>query len=202
MSTWSELDEAISVLKNKGCKNIVLFQCTSEYPCPSEHAGLDLIKKMKDRYDLPIGFSDHTLGVALPIAAVCMGASHIEKHFSLSKLMYGPDASIALTPEELSELVSAIRTIEVALQASTDKDMIASSLAKMKQTFEKKIVVSCDCSAGMILDLKHLSFKKSDTGIPANRYKELIGKKLKVDINKDTCVAFDMIVNDFNTKKY
>ena len=84
MSSWEELDEAVNTLKNNGCSDLVVFQCTTEYPCPPEKAGLELIPSFKKRYGVSVGFSDHTSGIAIPIAAVVAGAEMIEKHFSLS----------------------------------------------------------------------------------------------------------------------
>jgi sialic acid synthase SpsE len=92
MNTWEEMDEAVQALSDNGCKDLIMLQCTSEYPCPPENAGLNIMLEMKEKYNVPVGFSDHTLGSAVPITAVVMGAVLIEKHFTLSQLAYGSDA--------------------------------------------------------------------------------------------------------------
>lgn len=183
MSTWNELDDAIRCLKENGTTDIVLMQCTSEYPCPAESAGMNVMLEMKRRYNLPIGFSDHTIGASIPMLAVALGATYIEKHFTLSKLMYGPDAKNSSTPEEFRELVTGIRDIEKALTHHVDKDQKANQLQKMKITFEKSIVLACEIKKGEIITQKHLAFKKPGNGIPAKEYKDLIGKKCLKDLS-------------------
>jgi N,N'-diacetyllegionaminate synthase len=116
MSSWAELDEAVETLQSNGCKDLTVLQCTSEYPCPPEQAGLNVLNQMKARYkDVNIGYSDHTMGVAVPLAAVIKGASVIEKHFTLSQKMYGSDAMNSTEPDEFKRLVDEIRQVEVAL---------------------------------------------------------------------------------------
>jgi N-acetylneuraminate synthase len=98
MSNWSEIDQAVKVFQDK--KKLILMQCTSLYPCPLRYAGINLIKKMRNRYNLTIGFSDHTLGSTASVAAVLKGVKVIEKHFTLSNKMYGSDAAHSLNPDE------------------------------------------------------------------------------------------------------
>lgn len=189
MSTWKELDEAIRTLRANGCHDIVLMQCTSEYPCPPEHAGLNVMLEMRERYKLPVGFSDHTSGIAVSIAAAVLGASVIEKHFTLSKKMYGPDAKNSAIPEEFKALLEGVRAVEKAL-LKIDKDAEAESLKDMKMVFEKSIVAACDIHAGTILEEKHLSYKKPGDGIPARDFKRLIGKKIINDVKYNHKFSF------------
>jgi sialic acid synthase SpsE len=193
MSTWDELDEAVEILKNNGCKDLIILQCTSEYPCPPEDAGLNIMQKMKERYGLPVGFSDHTLGIAVPITAVCLGACVIEKHFTLSKLMYGPDAKFSAIPEEMKILVDNIRSVEKVLSTKIDKDEKAESLKNMKVTFEKSIVAACDLQTETVLEEKHLAYKKPGDGIPARVFKQVIGKKVVEDIPRNTKLEWRML---------
>ena len=185
MSTWSELDEAVKTLREHGCRDLVLLQCTSEYPCPPEHAGLNVLLDMKERYDLPIGLSDHTLGIAVSIAAVALGACIVEKHFTLSKFMYGPDAKFSADPGEFKTLVQGIRDVEVALAHQVDKDELAISLRRMKTTFEKSVMAACDLPSGTKLEMEHLAFKKPGDGISAREYEDLLGRTLSKDVKKD-----------------
>lgn len=177
MSSWIELDEAVDTLRESGCGELILLQCTSDYPCLPENAGLNILEEMRQRYNMPIGFSDHTLSITVPIAAACMGACVIEKHFTLSRFMYGPDARFSATPEEMKNLVQSIREVKNALSRTVDKDDKAELLKKMKVTFEKSIVSACDIPKGAILEEKHLACKKPGDGIPARMFCKILGKK-------------------------
>ena len=186
MSSWDELDEAVETLQTNGCKDLVVLQCTSEYPCPAEQAGLNVLDEMKDRYrDVTIGYSDHSMGVAIPLAALMKGATVIEKHFTLSQKMYGSDAMNSTEPHEFKRLVDEIRQLETALHYKVDKNEKVKSLGNMKMTFEKSIVSSNSMNEFDVITFDNLSFKKPGDGIPAREYTKLIGKKLNKSIEKD-----------------
>ena len=186
MSSWSELDEAVETLQSNGCKDLIVLQCTSEYPCPPEQAGLNVLDELKDRYqNVTIGYSDHTMGLAVPLAAVIKGAKVREKHFTLSQAMYGSDAMNSTEPEDFKRLVDEIRQIEIALSSKVDKDEKVKSLENMKMTFEKSIVSSESLNESDVIEFKDLAFKKPGDGIPAREYKKLVGKKLNKSILKD-----------------
>ena len=185
MSSWAELDEAVNTFIDNGISQPTLLQCTSEYPCPAKHSGLNLLQEMAHRYGVPVGFSDHTLGIYLPIAAVCFGAVVIEKHFTLSKQMYGPDAGFSLTPDEFTDMVDGIRTVEIALSNNINKDSMASNLGNMKVIFEKSIVAKDNLKKGITIDKTHLAYKKPGDGLKVNQYRFIIGKRLLRDISKD-----------------
>ena len=187
MSSWSELDEAVETLQSNGCKDLIVLQCTSEYPCPPEQAGLNVLDELKDRYqNVTIGYSDHTMGLAVPLAAVIKGAKVIEKHFTLSQAMYGSDAMNSTEPEDFKRLVDEIRQIEIALSSKVDKDEKVKSLENMKMTFEKSIVSSKSLKESDVIEFKDLAFKKPGDGIPAREYKKLVGKKLNKSMGKDS----------------
>ena len=162
------------------------MQCTSEYPCPPEQAGINVLSDLRSRYkDIAVGYSDHTMCVAIAIAAVINGATVLEKHFTLSQKMYGSDALNSTEPDEFKKLVDEIRILESALSSKIDKDEKAKALRNMKITFEKSIVSSGPMSKLDILEFKDMTFKKPGDGIPAKDYRMLIGKKLKQSINKN-----------------
>jgi sialic acid synthase SpsE len=190
MSSWEELDNAIAVLKGK-CKLTVL-QCTSEYPCLPQNAGLNVMIEIKNRYQVPVGFSDHTLGVGVPVAAVVSGATLVEKHFTLSKLMYGSDAKNSTEPHEFKQLVQDIRAVELAISHKINKDEKVNSLKEMKTIFEKSIVSARDLKIGEVITFKDLAYKKPGNGIPAATYKNILGKKLNCDVPKDTPLQMSM----------
>ena len=190
MSSWDELDKAVAVLKGK-CKLTVL-QCTSEYPCLPQNAGLNVMLEIKERYQVPVGFSDHTLGCGVPIAAVVLGSTFIEKHFTLSKLMYGSDAKNSTEPHEFKQLVQDIRAVELAITHKINKDEKVNSLKEMKTIFEKSIVTARDMKSGEVIAFNDLAYKKPGNGIPTASYQTLLGKELNCNVPKDTPLQLTM----------
>jgi sialic acid synthase SpsE len=189
MSTWEELDDAVAVFKDKN--ELIVLQCTSEYPCPPENSGVNLLSEIRDRYQTEVGFSDHTLGIAVPILSVALGARVIEKHFTLSRQMYGADASNSIEPDELSILVQGIRDAYRALGSKINKNEKADELTTMKVVFEKSIVAKHDLITGHRITFEDLAFKKPGGGIPAKRYKDLVGRILVKPLKKDTQFEFN-----------
>jgi len=193
MSTWNELDNAVQVLRANGCGDITVLQCTSIYPCPPEKVGLNVLLELKSRYDLSIGFSDHTLGFSSAIGAAILGADVIEKHFTLSRQMYGSDAKHSLEPNEFKLFVEAIREIEKVIDSNVSKDALAEEVRDMKTIFEKSIVAKRRITKGTELSLDTICFKKPGDGIRADRYGEVLGKVAKVDIVPDTKIGEEML---------
>jgi len=181
MSTWDELDEAVSTLSGS---NICIMQCTSIYPCPITKVGLNNLAEISDRYpEVTIGFSDHTLGMSAGVAAATLGASVIEKHFTFSRLMYGSDAFNSLEPSEFKSYSTMIREAWAILEHPIDKGLLArEELCEMKWTFEKSIVSSMSIRAGTIVDKHHLAYKKPSGGIPPAKWKSIMGKTLERDV--------------------
>jgi sialic acid synthase SpsE len=196
MSSWEELDDAVLTLQKNGARDIIIFQCTSEYPCPPEDAGLNVILELKKRYKLPVGYSDHTEGLAVPLAAVVLGAEVIEKHFTLSKKMYGSDAALATEPDEFERLVKEIRNLEIALISQVNKSKKANELKEMKAIFEKSIVTTTSLKAGTILEENHLAYKKPGDGIPARLFKDVIGKIIKRDLPANYKLKWEDLSDD------
>lgn len=185
MSTWAELDEAMNTLRHHHDR-ITVLQCTSEYPCPYEEVGLNVMLDMKARYSVPVGLSDHTLTPYASLAAVTLGASVIEKHFTFSRLMYGSDARHSLEPNELRDLVAGIRAIDTMQANPVDKDQIASGMSEMKAIFEKSLVAARPIAANTRITRDMLAIKKPGTGIPARRLSNIIGMRATRDIPADT----------------
>jgi len=183
MSNWRELDRAVeTILKHNS--QLTVLQCTSEYPCPYERVGLNVILEMKKRYNLPVGLSDHTLTNYASFAAVVLGASVIERHFTLSRKMYGSDAPHSLEPKELKDLVKGIRAIEVIMESKVDKDDL-SPYKEMKKIFEKSIVTLVDIPKGTKITSEMIGLKKPGIGLPAIYLPKVVGKKAKKDLKKD-----------------
>lgn len=192
MSSWKEIDEKVKFLK-KYSQPSLIFQCTSQYPTPSKEIGINLIQEMKKRYKIPIGFSDHSGQLSSGIAAYVSGARALEVHVTLSKNIYNFDLDSSLSMNELSELTNGIRFLEGALNNPLDKDFIARKMKKMKSNFTSSVMFKNDMKKGSIIKFSDLSFKKPGSGIPAEKYKLLIGKKLKKDVNHNIMIK----LNDF-----
>jgi N-acetylneuraminate synthase len=185
MSSWAELDEAVNTIRRYH-DQITVLQCTSEYPCPYEEVGLNIMLEMRERYQLPIGLSDHTLTPYASLAAVVLGAAVIENHLTFSRLMYGSDARHSLQPEEFTDLVQGIRAVGIMLGARVDKDAMANQLSEMKRIFEKSVVTLVDIPAGAVITDIMIGLKKPGTGIPGRRFHEIIGQRAARDITRDT----------------
>jgi N-acetylneuraminate synthase len=188
MSSWAELDAAVEAAGDR----VVVLQCTSEYPTPPERVGLNVLAELSTRYGRPVGLSDHTLGPYAAFAAVALGATVVEKHFTLSRELYGPDARFGAEPHELEDLVDGIRAIETMLESPVDKDDLA-PYAEMKRVFEKSVVAVADIPAGAVLERDMLAAKKPGTGIPARLLPELIGRRARTDIAADTVLTEDAL---------
>ena len=182
MSDWTELDRAVEVLRGAG--PLTVMQCSSEYPCVPEHVGLNVLAEMRDRYDLPVGFSDHTLGFAAPFAAAALGATVIEKHFAFSRLMYGSDAKHSMEPADFRMLCSGLRDIWAMLANPVNKGD-NTRYSDMKRIFEKSIVSSRPIPAGATLTLDMIAFKKPGDGIPASGYRSFLGRRVRSAVPAD-----------------
>ena len=183
MANWDEIDAAVKILqKSKG--TLCILQCSSIYPCPNERVGLNIIKELRDRYKVSVGFSDHTLGMAASIAAVAYGANTIEKHFTFSRSMYGSDAKNSMEPNEFADFCKELRAVFSMRNSIVDKNDV-SPYVEMKKVFEKSIVTSRALKKGTVLTREILAFKKPGNGISAAKYNELIGKKVNRDLPKN-----------------
>ncbi|ABD06244.1 N-acetylneuraminate synthase [Rhodopseudomonas palustris HaA2] len=187
MSNWEELDAAVGALRGSA---LTLLQCTSKYPCPPEQVGLNAMCVMRERYGIPVGYSDHTLGFAAPIAAVALGATVIEKHFTFSKLMYGSDAKNSMEPDEFRRLCRELKETARIIASPVDKDDL-SSLSDMKLIFEKSIVSATDLPAATEIEMRHLAFKKPGDGISAAKYKDVIGRRIVRALPRDHKFAYE-----------
>jgi N,N'-diacetyllegionaminate synthase len=192
MSTWEELDQAVQTIR-RFHDRITVLQCTSEYPCEYERVGLDVMTAMRERYGLPVGLSDHTLTNYACYAAVVLGATVLEKHFTFSRLMYGSDARHSLEPAEMRDLVAGVRAVETMLESTVSKDATARRLGFMKEIFEKSVVTVVDIPEGATISDAMLSVKKPGTGVPARRLREFFGAVALREIPKDTLLGFEHV---------
>lgn len=183
MSSYQELDRAVETIMAHN-NQLSILQCTSEYPCPYEDVGINVMLEMKDRYNLPVGLSDHTLTPYATYLAVSLGASIIERHFTFSRKMYGSDAKHSLLPEEMGNLVEGIRAIETMLEHKIDKNDVG-RFQHMKNIFEKSLVANRTIPAGTMLTRDMIAAKKPGTGISAARLEEFLSRRVSRDIESN-----------------
>lgn len=183
MSSYAELDKTIAFLKERNVSYSIL-QCTTSYPTQPEQYGLNVIKELKERYGVTVGFSDHSSKTATNIAAVALGAEILEFHVVFDKRMFGPDTKSSLTIDEVSDMVVSVNEIYAALQHPIDKNHNEQFLT-LKSIFEKSLAVNKDLPKGHLLTFDDLEAKKpKGYGIDAQKFQELIGKPLKKNLKQ------------------
>lgn len=183
MCEMKEIETAIKVLTKNGTKEIKLLHCNTEYPTPFEDVNLKAMETMRDAFGFEVGYSDHTKGIEAPIAAAALGATVIEKHFTLDRNMQGPDHKASLEPDELSAMVKAIRHIEAAL-GNGDKRPSPSE-RKNLAVARKSIVAKRKIQAGELFTEENITVKRPGTGINPMRWNEVIGTKALRDFEED-----------------
>ena len=186
MCEMDEIADAMKVLEESGAGNISLLHCNTEYPTPYEDVNLLAMKQMRAAFKKQVGYSDHTVGIEVPIAAVALGAEIIEKHFTLDKNMEGPDHKASLEPLELSQMICSIRHIEKSL-GNGNKKRTASEQHNIAAA-RKSIVAKCAISKGDIFTEANLTIKRPGNGISPMRWKELIGTKAQRDYVEDEII--------------
>jgi N-acetylneuraminate synthase len=179
MSSLQELDAAVALLRPYG-NPMTLLQCTTAYPTIPQEWGLNVLALLKERYKLPIGFSDHSGDIYACLAASALGAEVLEFHAVFDQRIFGPDANASLSIEQIKKLVCGVRQVEQALFTPVDKST-NEQFQPLKQIFEKSLALNKDLPAGYMLSVSDLEAKKpKGYGIPADQFREVLGKPLKV----------------------
>ncbi|WP_010648144.1 N-acetylneuraminate synthase [Oceanobacillus massiliensis] len=186
MATMGEIEFALSILKESGTGKITVLHCNTEYPTPMRDVNLSAMNTVKDGLKVEVGYSDHTLGIEIPIAAVALGAKVIEKHFTLDKQMEGPDHRASLEPKELKAMVQAIRNIEKAIGNGVKTPSYSES--KNIKIARKSIVASCDIKKGQLFSEGNIDIKRPGDGLSPVFWDQLIGKEAKRDYTKDELI--------------
>ena len=189
MSTIEEIRDALSVLAENGANDITVLQCNTEYPTPFEDANVTAMNTLKKEFGCNIGYSDHTFGITAPIAAVALGATVIEKHFTLDRHMPGPDQSASLEPDELKTMVKMIRETELALGDGEKKP--SDSELKNKDIARKSIVAKKSIKAGEIFSEENITCKRPGNGISPMKWNDIIGQTAKYDFEFDEQIRVD-----------
>lgn len=187
MATMEEIEAAIRVLREGGTDDITIMHCTTAYPAPYEQINLRAMCTLAEKFDLPVGYSDHSKGISVPCAAVALGATVIEKHFTLDRNMEGPDHKASLEPDELKAMVESVRIIELALgdgiKMPTELEILNSKVAR------KSIVAKRCIRAGEVLTEENITTKRPGTGISPMRWDEVIGTKAVKDYCEDEMIC-------------
>ncbi|MGE0887139.1 MAG: N-acetylneuraminate synthase family protein [Blastocatellales bacterium] len=188
MSDWDELDLAVACVRENGSR-VAVLQCTTSYPCPPEKLGLNVLAELRNRYQCPVGLSDHSGTIYAGLAAATLGAKIIEVHVTFSRECFGPDVIASITTVELRQLVEGVRFIETALAHPVNKKEMAESLSELKRVFGKSIVSARDLSAKHQITIGDIALKKPGTGIPAAQYEKVIGRTLRRNVKADALLS-------------
>jgi len=190
MATLQEISEAVSTAREAGCSELALLKCTSAYPAPPEDMNLRTIPHLALAFDVQVGLSDHTLGIAVPVAATTLGATIIEKHFTLSRSVPGPDSAFSLEPSEFRDMVNAIRCVEKALGSVCYKP---TEREKASQVFRRSLFVVEDIAAGELLTTSNVRSIRPGYGLAPKNFDEIIGRHARVDIRRGTPLSLDLV---------
>jgi N-acetylneuraminate synthase/N,N'-diacetyllegionaminate synthase len=191
MANIGDIEDALKTVYSTGNENVALLHCNIGYPPPMDTINLRAIQTMKKAFDVPIGYSDHTMSVTIPSVAVSVGACLIEKHFTLDRSMQGPDHPFALEPKELKEMVRNIRDVELAL--GDGKKQRSEEEEEMYRIGRRSIVAAQDIPKGTAISEEMLTIKRPGFGIKPKFLEILVGRSAKVDIEEDDIITWDMI---------
>ena len=190
MTTFAELDETVEAARSAGCKDLVLLKCTSTYPSTPDDSNILTIPEMRKRYECEIGLSDHTMGIGVSVAAVALGATVIEKHFTLDRSDGGVDSAFSMEPHEMAALV--IET-ERAWQAMGEVHDGPTEKEKASLVFRRSLYVVEDIKVGETLSERNVRAIRPGYGLAPKFYEQVLGKKAKKDIARGTPLAHDLI---------
>ena len=189
MATLGEVEEALLYLKEMGSKDVILLHCTTSYPAPFDSVNLRAMNTLRCAFKVPVGYSDHTEGITIPIAAVAMGARVIEKHFTIDRTLQGPDHQASIEPHELMAMVKGIRDVERALGDGMKKPTPEEEV--IKKIARKSIVVKQPIQSGKILTYNDITLKRSRTGLQPKYLEQIIGMKINKNMQIDQPVNWE-----------
>lgn len=191
MATIAEVDEAVQTLRDEGCEQIALLKCTSAYPAPAREANLRTIPHLAETFEVVSGLSDHTLGTAVPVAAVCLGASIIEKHFTLDRSVEGPDSPFSLEPAEFKKMVEEVRFAESALGEVRYGTVHSESKSRV---FRRSLFSAEAIKKGELLTEKNVRSVRPGYGLHPRYYDVILGKRAACDIERGTPLSWELLL--------
>ena len=190
MATEDEISEAVTTARDNGCHQLILLKCTSAYPAPPTEANLCTIPYLRDKFGVQVGLSDHTLGGGTAIAAVAVGATMVEKHFTLSRSEGGADAAFSVEPAEFRSLVVECG---VAWQSLGTVSHTRGASEEESARFRRSLYVVADMKAGEVLSEKNMRAIRPGSGLPPKCHKEIIGRKVTKDVKRGTPITWDLL---------
>jgi N,N'-diacetyllegionaminate synthase len=191
MSDMEELRQAVQTIREGGCDDIVLLQCVSNYPANPADVNLRAMQTMASELDVPVGYSDHTTGIEVALAAVALGACVIEKHFTLDRDLLGPDHRVSLEPSELAHLIEGIRKIEAAM--GDGRKACTASEADTARTARRSLTAAQDISAGTKLTRDLIAIQRPGTGLAPALLSSLVGRTMRVDVRAGSLFSLEML---------
>ncbi|MFH1562471.1 MAG: N-acetylneuraminate synthase [Nitrospirota bacterium] len=191
MANLADIETALEVIYKQGNENVILLHCVVNYPARYEDLNLRAMETMRQAFQLPVGFSDHTLEITSDIAAVALGACVIEKHFTLDRKLSGPDHPFALEPDELKAMVQSIRDTEKALGSPVKRQTKAEE--EIFQSGRRGLVAACPIPEGTIITKEMIEVKRPGYGIPTKLMDVVIGREAKKDIEEDDILTWEMV---------
>ena len=191
MATIGEVETTIRTAREAGTQEVILLHCVSNYPTDPADVNLRAMRTMARAFGLPVGYSDHTEGLEVPLAAVALGASVIEKHVTLDKTLPGPDHRASLEPDELARMVSGVRIVEKSLGHGRKEP--ATSEANTTAVARKSLVAKRDLTAGTVLTEEMIDIKRPGNGLPPSMRLHLVGRSLRIDVTEDTLLSLDLL---------
>ncbi len=191
MASCEEVEEAVAAARNAGAREIALLKCTSAYPSPPGEMNLKMIPELARKFGVPVGLSDHTMGIAVPIAAVALGACIVEKHLTLSRAMKGPDSEFSLEPGEFKAMAEGIRAAEAALGRA---EFSLGNKEHASRAFRRSLFVAEDIKRGEVFSEKNVRSVRPADGLHPRYLPEVIGKLSSRDVVRGTPLSWDMVV--------
>lgn len=193
MATYGEIEDALAAARSAGCDELALLRCASLYPAPPSIMNLRAMATMRRAFGVPVGLSDHTQGIAVPLGAAGMGMELLEKHFTLDRSLPGPDHPFAIEPDELRALVSGVREIEAAFGDGILRGPSEEEAREMYALARRSVVAATDIPAGTVIERDHLVVKRPGFGIAPKLIDVVVGRTARVDIEADDIVTWDMV---------
>jgi pseudaminic acid synthase len=190
MASLLEIGEAVQAARSAGAEEIALLKCTSAYPSPPEEMNLRTIPELAKAFDTVTGLSDHTIGIAVPVASIALGACIIEKHFTLTRSIPGPDSAFSLEPSEFKAMVDAIRTVEKALG---EVHFGGGQLESKSKTFRRSLFVVKDMKAGDLLTAENVRSIRPGYGLPPKHLKDVLGRRATRDVERGTPLDWSLV---------
>lgn len=193
MATYGEIEDALGAARRAGAEEVALLRCASLYPAPPHVMNLNAMATMRTAFGVPVGLSDHTEGIHVPVAAAALGMEIIEKHFTLDRTLPGPDHPFAIEPDELRAMVAGIRDVEAALGHGRLEGPSEEEAGEMYQLARRSIIAATDIPAGTVIAREHLTVKRPGFGIAPKHIDVVVGRTAKVDIEFDDIITWEMV---------